>query len=214
MASFVYQDPFPLGRDETTYRHVTSEHVSLASFEGHPIVKVEAEGLVRLAREAMRDAAFLLRTRHLEQVAAILDDPEASDNDRGVALAMLRNAEVAADGVLPFCQDTGTATVYGKKGQQVWTGGGDEEALSRGIYETYTQENLRYSQTVPAHPVRGEELGHEPPRADRHPRRGRERVPLPLRGQGRRIAPTRPTSSRRRRRCSTRNGSCTSSSRR
>ena len=97
----------------------------------------------------MRDAAFLLRPAHLAQVAAILDDPEASDNDRGVALAMLRNAEVAADGILPFCQDTGTATIYGKKGQQVWTGGGDEEALSRGVFETYTQENLRYSQTVP-----------------------------------------------------------------
>jgi len=97
----------------------------------------------------MRDVSFLLRSRHLEQVAAILSDPESSPNDRGVAMAMLRNAEVAAEGVLPFCQDTGTATVYGKKGQQVWTGGGDEEAISRGVYQTYTEENLRYSQTVP-----------------------------------------------------------------
>jgi fumarate hydratase class I len=97
----------------------------------------------------MRDASVLLRTEHLEQVAAILDDPEASDNDKGVALAMLRNAEVSADGVLPMCQDTGTATVMAKKGQQVWTGGGDAASLSDGIYETYQNENLRYSQTVP-----------------------------------------------------------------
>ena len=149
MADFAYQDPFPLGPDETEYRHLGAEHVSVATFDGHEVVKVEPEGLTRLAREALRDAAFLLRPKHLEQVAAILDDPEASDNDRGVALAMLRNAEVAANGVLPFCQDTGTATIYGKKGQQVWTGGGDEEALSRGVYETYTGENLRYSQTIP-----------------------------------------------------------------
>lgn len=149
MADFAYQRPFPLGADDTTYRLVTSEHVSVGTFEDHEILKVEPAALERLAREAMRDAAFLLRPKHLEQVAGILDDPEASDNDRGVALALLRNAEVAAEGILPFCQDTGTATIYGKKGQQVWTGGGDEEALSRGVFETYTEENLRYSQTVP-----------------------------------------------------------------
>ncbi len=149
MADFRYQDPFPLEADDTAYRHVTSAGVSVGTFEGAEILKVESEALTRLAREAMRDAAFLLRPKHLAQVAAILEDPEASDNDRGVALAMLRNAEVAADGVLPFCQDTGTATIYGKKGQQVWTGGGDEEALSRGVFETYTEENLRYSQTLP-----------------------------------------------------------------
>ena len=97
----------------------------------------------------MRDVSFLLRPAHLEQVAAMLDDPESSPNDRGVALAMLRNAEVAAEGVLPFCQDTGQPPFLAKKGQQVWTGGGDEEALSRGVYETYTEENLRYSQTIP-----------------------------------------------------------------
>ena len=149
MAEFAYQDPFPLHNDDTTYRHLTSEYVSVSGFDGHEILKVDPRGLAHLAREAMKDVSFLLRPKHLEQVAAILDDPEASANDRGVALAMLRNAEVAAEGVLPFCQDTGTATVYAKKGQQVWTGGGDEEALSRGIYETYTGENLRYSQTVP-----------------------------------------------------------------
>jgi fumarate hydratase class I len=149
MPDFAYQDPFPLGPDETPYRHVSSEHVSVVPFDGHEIVKVAPEALTRLAREAMRDAAFLLRPAHLEQVASILEDPEASPNDRGVALAMLRNAEVAAQGVLPFCQDTGTATIVAKKGQYVFTGGGDEEALSRGVFETYTRENLRYSQTLP-----------------------------------------------------------------
>jgi len=149
MADFAYQDPFPLQRDDTQYRHLTSDFVSVAEFDGDEVLKVDPEGLTRLAREAMRDVSFLLRPKHLKQVAAILADPESSPNDRGVAMAMLRNAEVAADGVLPFCQDTGTATVYGKKGQQVWTGGGDEEAISKGVYETYTGENLRYSQTIP-----------------------------------------------------------------
>jgi len=149
MAEFSYQDPYPLAGDDTTYRHLTSEYVSVAQFDGKEVLKVDPEGLTLLAREAMRDVSFLLRPSHLEQVAAILDDPESSPNDRGVAMAMLRNAEVSAEGILPFCQDTGTATVYGKKGQQVWTGGGDEEALSRGVYDTYTQESLRYSQTVP-----------------------------------------------------------------
>jgi fumarate hydratase class I len=149
MADFAYTDPYPLGDDDTTLRHVTSDYVTVSEFDGNPVLKVDPEGLTALAKEAMRDVSFLLRTKHLEQVASILDDPEASPNDRGVALAMLRNAEVAAEGVLPFCQDTGTATVYGKKGQQVWTGGGDEKALSKGVYQTYTGENLRYSQTVP-----------------------------------------------------------------
>jgi len=149
MADFVYQDPYPLAADDTGYRHVTPDFVSVAEFDGHEVLKVDPAGLTKLAREAMRDAAFLLRTKHLEQVAAILIDPEASPNDRGVAMAMLRNAEVAAEGMLPFCQDTGTATIYAKKGQQVWTGGGDEEALAKGVFETYAQENLRYSQTVP-----------------------------------------------------------------
>ncbi len=149
MTDFAYQDPYPLQGDDATYRHVTSKHVSLTSLDGEDVLKVDPAALTELAQEAMRDAAFLLRTKHLEQVAAILEDPESSANDRGVALAMLRNAAVAAEGVLPFCQDTGTATIYGKKGQQVWTGGGDAEALSRGVYQTYKQENLRYSQTLP-----------------------------------------------------------------
>jgi fumarate hydratase class I len=149
MAEFVYQDPFPVGADTAQYRLLSDEYVAVGEFEGAEVLKVDPAGLTVLAREALRDASFLLRTKHLQQVAAILDDPEASDNDRGVALAMLRNAEVSANLVLPFCQDTGTATVVAKKGQRVWTGGGDAEALSRGIYETYQKENLRYSQTIP-----------------------------------------------------------------
>ena len=146
---FQYQDPFPLGKDDTEYYLLTREGVSVGEFEGKEILKVAPETLTALSRAAFRDCAFMLRPKHLAQVAAILDDPEASENDRYVALTMLRNAEVAAKGVLPFCQDTGTANLIGKKGQQVWTGGGDDaEALSKGIYETYTQENLRYSQTV------------------------------------------------------------------
>jgi fumarate hydratase class I len=147
-SSFEYAQPFPLGEDTTQYRLVTSEHVEVETFNGVPVLVVEPEGLELLAREAMRDISFMLRPAHLAQVAAILDDPESSDNDRYVALTMLRNAEVASRGILPFCQDTGTATVMGKKGQQVWTGGGDEAAIARGIYRTYNEENLRYSQTV------------------------------------------------------------------
>ena len=149
MPEFVYQDPFPLGKDETRYRLLTKDHVSVANFEGKEILKVDPEGLTYLANNAMRDVSFMLRPAHLEKVAAILKDPEASPNDRGVAIAMLRNAEVAAKGVLPLCQDTGTATVVGKKGQQVWTGVKDEEYLAKGIFKTYTEENLRYSQTIP-----------------------------------------------------------------
>ncbi len=146
---FIYQEPFPLGADKTDYYLLTKDFVSTASFEGKAVLKVGAEGLARLARAAMRDASFMLRTDHVEQVAAILHDPDASENDKYVALTMLRNAEISAKGQLPFCQDTGTATIIGKKGQQVWTGGGDAEALSKGVYELYTEENLRYSQTIP-----------------------------------------------------------------
>ena len=143
MTEFTYQEPFPLGKDETTYYLLSRAGVSTAEFSGKTILQVAPETLTELARAAFHDCAYLLRPAHLAQVAAILDDPDASANDRYVALTMLRNAEVSAKGVLPFCQDTGTATVVGKKGQQVWTGGGDEAALSRGIYETYTRENLR-----------------------------------------------------------------------
>jgi fumarate hydratase class I len=146
--SFNYQEPFPLGKDNTEYYLLTKEHVSVSQFEGKDILKVDAEGLTKMANAAMRDCSFLLRPAHQEQVASILRDPQASENDKYVALTMLRNAEVAAKGNLPFCQDTGTAVVIGKKGQQVWTEGNDEEAISHGIYKTYTEENLRYSQTI------------------------------------------------------------------
>ncbi|MFV0397152.1 MAG: fumarate hydratase [Bacteroidales bacterium] len=146
---FKYQEPFPLEKDNTEYYLLTKDLVSVSEFEGKPILKVEAEGLTQLANTAMRDVSFLLRREHNEMVAKIFDDPEASDNDKYVALTMLRNAEVAAKGKLPFCQDTGTAIVMGKKGQQVFTSGCDEEALSLGVYKTYTEENLRYSQNAP-----------------------------------------------------------------
>ena len=145
---FKYQDPFPLGKDDTEYYLLSRDGVSVGEFEGQEILKVAPEALTALSRAAFRDCAFMLRPTHLAQVAAILDDPEASENDRYVALTLLRNAEVAAKGVLPFCQDTGTANIVGKKGQRVWTGIDDAEALSKGVYDTYTQENLRYSQTV------------------------------------------------------------------
>jgi fumarate hydratase class I len=149
MTEFVYQEPLPLATDTTKYRLLSSEHVSVTRFETEEILKVAPQALELLAREALRECSFLLRSAHLEKVAAILDDPEATPNDRYVALAMLRNAEVSARFVLPFCQDTGTATVFAKKGQRVWTGGQDAEWLSRGIHATYQKENLRYSQSMP-----------------------------------------------------------------
>lgn len=146
---FYYQNPFPVGKDEAEYYLLTKDHVSVAEFDGKTVLKVDPEALTKLAGAAFRDTSFMLRTDHIKQVAAILDDPEASENDKYVALTMLQNAEISAKGELPFCQDTGTATIVAKKGQQVWTGGGDEEALSKGVFKTYTEENLRYSQTVP-----------------------------------------------------------------
>jgi len=145
---FIYQDPFPIGKEKTEYYLLTKDFVSVEKCGDREILKVEPEGITALARTAMRDCNFLLRPEHQKQVAHILADPEASENDKFVAITMLRNAEIAAKGVLPFCQDTGTATVYAKKGNNVWTDGTDEEALSKGIYETYTQENLRYSQNA------------------------------------------------------------------
>ena len=149
MPEFSYQDPFPLGKDTTKYRLLTKEYVSTAKFDGKEILKVDPEGLAFLSHQALRDVSFLLRPEHLEQVAAVLEDPQASPNDRGVTIALLRNAEVAAKFILPLCQDTGTATIVGKKGQQVWTGARDEEYLSKGVHKMYTEENMRYSQTVP-----------------------------------------------------------------
>ncbi len=148
MAEFKYQEPFPLSKDDTKYRLLTKDYVSARRLEGEEILKVEPEGLAFLAAQAFRDVSFLLRAAHNEQVAEILSDPEASENDRSVAFAMLRNAEISAKFELPFCQDTGTATIVARKGQRVWTGCKDEEFLSKGVFKTYTEENLRYSQTV------------------------------------------------------------------
>ncbi|MBY6290880.1 class I fumarate hydratase [Enterobacter bugandensis] len=145
---FFYQNPFPLSHDDTEYYLLTNEHVSIAEFDGQEVLKVEPEALTLLAQQAFHDAAFMLRPSHQKQVAAILNDPEASENDKYVALQFLRNSEIAAKGVLPTCQDTGTAIIMGKKGQRVWTGGGDEAALSQGVYNTYIEDNLRYSQNA------------------------------------------------------------------
>ena len=144
-----FQDPFPLGPDSTEYRKISSAGVSWGAFEGQPILKIEPEALTLLAREAVHDVSHLLRTAHLKSLAKILDDPEASDNDRYVARELLENAVIASDGILPGCQDTGTAIVFAKKGQRVWTGGGDEEALTLGIFKTYAETYLRYSQLAP-----------------------------------------------------------------
>ena len=146
---FKYAPMFQLGKDNTEYYLLSKEGVSMGDFEGKPILKVAPEALTMLANQAFRDVNFLLRRAHNEQVAKILSDAEASDNDKYVALTFLRNAEVACKGKLPFCQDTGTAIIHGEKGQQVWTGYCDEEALSKGVYKTYTEENLRYSQNAP-----------------------------------------------------------------
>ena len=146
---FKYQPMFQLGKDDTEYYLLTKDYVSVSEFEGHKILKIEKEGLTKMANAAFRDVSFLLRRSHNLQVAKILNDPEASENDKYVALTFLRNAEVSAKGQLPLCQDTGTAIIHGEKGQQVWTGFCDEEALSLGVYKTYTEENLRYSQNAP-----------------------------------------------------------------
>ena len=146
---FKYSHMFQHGEDTTEYYLLTKEGVSVGDFEGTPVLKVTPEALTLLSRTAFRDVSFMLRREHNEQVAKILSDPEASDNDKYVALTFLRNAEVACKGQLPLCQDTGTAIIHGEKGQQVWTGFCDEEALARGVYDTYTQENLRYSQNAP-----------------------------------------------------------------
>lgn len=137
-----------MSEDKTEYYLLTKEHVSTAMFEGEEILKVSKEGITLLAQSAFRDVQFLLRPEHQEQVAKILNDPEASENDKFVALTFLRNAEISAKGILPFCQDTGTAIIMGKKGNNVWTNGDDEEALSQGVYNTYVNENLRYSQNA------------------------------------------------------------------
>ncbi|RKI46812.1 fumarate hydratase [Corallococcus sp. AB049A] len=149
MSDFQFQDMLPLGKDETPYRLLTKEGVSTFEAAGRTFLQVEPEALTLLTREAMRDISHLLRPGHLQQLNNILQDPEASSNDKFVALELLKNANIAAGGVLPSCQDTGTAIVMGKKGQYVLTRGGDEAAISRGVFDTYLTSNLRYSQMAP-----------------------------------------------------------------
>ncbi|MDL1967624.1 MAG: fumarate hydratase [Deltaproteobacteria bacterium] len=149
MAKFLYQDMFSIGDDYTQYRLLTQEHVISKSFEGLDIVKIDSGGLTLLAEQAFRDISFLLRPSHLKLLANIVDDKESSDNDKYVAVEMLKNAVISAEGVFPMCQDTGTAIITGKKGQQVWTNFSDKEFLSRGVFNAYTKNNLRYSQLAP-----------------------------------------------------------------
>ena len=149
MAEFLYSPMFPLGPDATEYRLLTKDHVARGACEGRDIVNVDPAGLTLLAEHAFTDVAFLLRPSHLRQLRAILDDPESSANDKYVAFELLRNAMISAERILPMCQDTGTAVINAKKGQAVWTGGGDDEALSRGVYNAYTKNYFRYSQNAP-----------------------------------------------------------------
>jgi len=149
MAEFHYTDPLPLGDDETEYRLLSNEHVSTAAFEGHPILKIAEAALTLLTESAIHDISHLYRSSHLQQLRNILDDNGASENDRFVAMELLRNANIAAGMVLPGCQDTGTAIIMGKKGQQAWTSGNDREAISRGVHQAYRKNNLRFSQMAP-----------------------------------------------------------------
>lgn len=165
---FHYQDPFPLEKDDTQYRLITSNYVSVGEFEGHPMLKVEPEGLRLLAAEAFHDVAFFLRPAHLKQVAAILDDPEASANDKSVALTMLRNAEVAGRRHPSLLQDTGTATIVGKKGQQVWTGCDDcRISFPRRVRRLHPEQPALLPNRGAGH-VHGEEHRNQPARPDRH----------------------------------------------
>ena len=149
MSDFFYQEPFPIEKDDTEYQLITKEYVSEVEFDGRKILKIDPKGLELLAERAMTDVSFLLRKTHLEKLAKILDDPEATDNDKFVAYSLLKNAVTAAEGVLPSCQDTGTAIIMGKKGEDVYTGVNDAEFFSKGVYNTYNKQNLRYSQIVP-----------------------------------------------------------------
>ena len=149
MSNYVHQTMFPLANNNTPWRLITSEYVSVIEFEGKAMLKVAPKALTLLSSEAMRDISHLLRSGHLQQLRNILDDNEASDNDRFVALDLLKNANIAAGGVLPMCQDTGTAIILGKKGQRVWTDSDDEAALSEGVLKTFNESNFRYSQVAP-----------------------------------------------------------------
>ena len=149
MADFQYQNPYPLTNDTTEYRKISSDYVSVEKVGNREVLNIDPKGLELLAQEALSDVSFYLRTSHLQKLRAILDDPEATDNDRFVAYNLLQNATIAAEGQLPSCQDTGTAIVMGKKGEDVYTGVNDAEFLSKGIYNTYQEKNLRFSQVVP-----------------------------------------------------------------
>ena len=149
MADFIYQEPFPIQQDKTEYRLLTKDYVKVVECDGRKILKVDPKGLELLAKEAYSDVSFYLRASHLQKLANILEDPEATDNDKFVAYTMLMNQCVAAEGELPTCQDTGTAICIGHKGEDVYTGANDAECISRGVYETYKERNLRYSQVVP-----------------------------------------------------------------
>jgi fumarate hydratase class I len=149
MSEFNFHEMFPLDADTTDYRSLTSDHVGIEKFKGTDILTVESAGLSKLSAQAFYDTAHFLRPAHLKQLSSILDDKSASPNDHFVAWDLLKNANIAAGGVLPMCQDTGTAIIMGKKGQHVWTDGGDEAALAEGVFKTYTESNLRYSQLAP-----------------------------------------------------------------
>ena len=144
MADDNFHEMFPLGEDTTEYRKLTSDFVSTAEFDGEEVLVVDPEGIKQLSAQAFVDIAHYLRPGHLEQLRKILDDPEASDNDRFVALDLLKNANIASGGILPMCQDTGTAIIMAKKGQNVWVKGNDEAAISDGVVKTYQESNLRY----------------------------------------------------------------------
>lgn len=145
---FFYQELFPLSEDETDYYLLTNKYVSTIEIDGKEILKIEPEALTLVSQQAFHDASFFLRPAHQQQVAAILHDPQASENDKYVALQLLRNSEISAKGILPNCQDTGTSTIIAKKGQRVWTDIDDAQALSRGIYNTFRDDNLRHSQNA------------------------------------------------------------------
>ena len=149
MVEFKYSELLPLGEDDTEYRLLTADYVSTAEFNGKTVLNIEPEGLELLAESAFKDVSHLLRPPHLAQLEKILKDPESTDNDRYVALEMLKNAVISAEMEFPMCQDTGTAIVMGKKGQRVWTDCSDEKALSKGVFNAYTKTNLRYSQNAP-----------------------------------------------------------------
>ncbi len=192
MADFDYTDLLPLGADDTEYRLITAEGVRTVEAAGRTFLEVEPEALRQLTEAAIHDISHFLRPSHLAQLRKILDDPESSGNDRFVALDLLKNASISAGGVLPMCQDTGTAIVMGKRGRHVLTDGRRRrEHVSRGVYDAYTRLNLRYSQMAPLTMWEEKNTGTQPPGPDRALRRGPARPPgrvqVALHGQGRRL---------------------------